>query len=104
MTIAMGLDIFLAILLIIAIAYCYRLEMRLRALRSGRDGMLEAARELAQSTLQAQQAIAGLRESSSDAGKALQQQIDEAKELTRVMAGSSPRGPASFRCPRRFDT
>ena len=60
-TASLVMDFLLAILLVVAIVYFWRLDARLKALRSGKDGMLDAARELAQTVAQAEAAIGGLR-------------------------------------------
>ncbi len=74
-------DVFLALLLVIAIAYFWRLDVRLKALKSDRDGMLEATKELAQTIQQAESTIAGLKSNAAEAGSRLQLQIDEARAL-----------------------
>lgn len=82
MTLSLYMDITLAVLLVIAIAYCWRLEGRLKALRSGKDGMLAATAELAQTIAQAQETVASLRQSADEAGQKLQSRIDEARTMT----------------------
>ncbi len=79
MTLSLYMDIALAVLLVIAIAYCWRLEGRLKALRSGKDGMLAATRELATTIAQAETAVTNLRHSADESGKQLQARIDEAQ-------------------------
>ncbi|MBB34594.1 MAG: hypothetical protein CME88_14650 [Hirschia sp.] len=81
LTASLVMDVFLAILLIIAIAYFWRLDGRLKALRSGKDGMLEAAKELNQTVAHAENAISGLRRSAGEVGETLQGQIDQARAL-----------------------
>jgi len=73
------LEFFLVLLLIIAIAYCMRLDGKLKALRNGNVRMLEAAKELQNSVLHAQNAVVALRRSADASGKELQAKIDEAK-------------------------
>lgn len=72
---------FLALLLLIAIAYCIRLDGKLKALRTGNTRMLEAARELQSSVLHAENAVTALRRSAEAAGKDLQAKIDEARAV-----------------------
>lgn len=81
---SIGIQVMLAILLIVAILYCSRLDAKLKSLRSGRDRMLEAAQELAQSVAQAQAAIVGLRASADAAGRDLQHKIDEARAVAQM--------------------
>ena len=80
---------FLAFLLIIAIAYCIRLDGRLKALRTGNMRMLEAARELQNSVLHAENAVTALRRSADAAGRELQDKIDEARAMTAAAQAAS---------------
>jgi hypothetical protein len=65
---------FLALLLVIAILYCIRLDGRLKALRNGNARMLEAAKELQSSVIHAEDA----------AGRELQSKIDEARAMANA--------------------
>ena len=92
---------FLALLLIIAIAYCIRLDARLKALRTGNARMLEAAKELQSSVLHAEKAVAAMRQSADAAGRELQARIDEARAMSNAAQAASqylkedgPREPA----------
>jgi hypothetical protein len=78
---SMVVDIFLIILLLIAIAYFWRLDARLKAIKVGRDNMMEATKELALTITQAQETIHGLKSSASEVGQKLQTQIDEARAI-----------------------
>ena len=60
---------FLALLLVIAILYCIRLDGRLKALRNGNARMLEAAKELQSSVIHAENAVTALRRSADAAGR-----------------------------------
>ena len=82
------IEIALAVLLILTIVYCWRLDQRLNRLRRGNDGMIEAARELAETLAQAEAAVQGLRKTATETGKELQSRIDEA----RALGNSLPRG------------
>ena len=85
-------EIGLAVLLLLTIVYCWRLDQRLNQLRKGNDGMIEAARELAETIAQAEHAVQGLRKSASETGKELQSRIDEARSLSNsLQRGGSPR-------------
>ena len=77
---------FLALLLVIAIGYCIRLDGKLKALRTGNMRMLEAAKELQNSVLHAENAVTALRRSADAAGKELQGKIDEARAMTAAAA------------------
>jgi len=74
-------DIFLIVLLLIAIAYFWRLDGRLKAIKVGRDSMLEATKELALTINQAQETITGLKSSATEVGQRLQIQIEEARAI-----------------------
>lgn len=99
---ALSLDIMLVALLLIAIAYCARLDGKLKALRNGNMRMLEAARELQQSVLHAENAVGALRRSAEAAGRELQTKIDESRALA---AAPAPRETSAdtvdFRLRRR---
>lgn len=95
------LDGALAVLLFIAILYCWRLDGRLKNLRSGKDGMLQAARELQSAVGDAEKAIALLRQSSDQAGRDLQRRIDEARAVAETPAISSTQKPPSDFALRR---
>ncbi len=92
------LDGVLAGLLVIAILYCWRLDTRLNNLRSGKDGMLQAARELQAAVSDAEKAVALLRQSSEDAGRDLQRHIEEARAAAQV----PPTQPAAGRTSSDF--
>jgi hypothetical protein len=81
---SIGLEIFLALLLIVAILYCMRLDGKLKALRTGNNRMLEAAKELQSSVIHAQNAVTALRRSADAAGRELQAKIDEARAVAAV--------------------
>ncbi len=81
---SMTIEIILASLLLIAILYCWKLDQRLKSLRTGKDRMLEAARELQQSVLHAENAVTALRRSADAAGRELQAKIDEAQAVARA--------------------
>jgi hypothetical protein len=81
---SLGIEVFLAILLLIAIAYCARLDGKLKALRTGSNRMLEAAKELQSSVIHAENAVTALRRSADAAGKELQHKIDEARAMANT--------------------
>lgn len=81
---SLGLEILLTALLVITILYCMRLDGKLKALRNGNTRMLEAARELQNSVMHAQNAVTALRRSADAAGKELQTKIDEARAIAAV--------------------
>jgi len=81
---SLGIEVFLAILLMIAIAYCARLDGKLKALRVGNNRMLEAAKELQNSVMHAENAVTALRRSADAAGRELQHKIDEARAMANT--------------------
>ena len=103
---SMILEIILASLLLIVIAYCWRLDGRLKALRTGNARMLEAAKELQSSVLHAENAVAALRRSADAAGRELQSKIDEARAVAaqpilREVPREEARGNIDFTLRRR---
>jgi hypothetical protein len=81
---SLGVEVFLAILLLIAIAYCARLDGKLKALRTGNNRMVEAAKELQSSVLHAENAVTAMRRSADAAGRELQHKIDEARAMAQT--------------------
>ncbi|MAK60509.1 MAG: hypothetical protein CMK09_05995 [Ponticaulis sp.] len=85
-------EIGLALLLVLAIVYCWRLDQRLNSLRKGNDGMIEAARELAETIAQAEAAVQGLRQTAAETGRELQSKIDEARSISNSLPRGGRRG------------
>ncbi len=81
MTLTLGLEILLALLLLVTVFYCWRLDRRLNALRNGQDGMREAVQDLITATEQAQSCIAGLRETANQSSTELDARIHSAQRL-----------------------
>jgi len=77
--IVMALEIVLAIMLGVCLFSFWRLDRKLSALRNGQDGVRAAAAELAQATAQAEAAVRAMRSSAQDAGRDLQQRINDAR-------------------------
>lgn len=69
----------LAIMLAACLFYFWRLDQKLTALRTGQDGALRAAAELAQATAQAEAAVRAMRATAQDAGRDLQARIVDAR-------------------------
>lgn len=95
------LDGVLATLLIVTIMYCWRLDSRLKSLRSGKDGMLQAAKELRSAVTDAEKAISMLRQSSDEAGRDLQRHIEEARAAAQAPSMSPTHRPQSDFALRR---
>jgi phage-related minor tail protein len=76
-----GLEAALAVLLVLCLFYCWRLDRRLSRLRAGQDGIREAARELNESVANAERAVRALKATANETGKDLQARIDSAKTV-----------------------
>lgn len=79
--ISLALEATLVALLAACLLYCWRLDRKLSALRTGQDGMLRAAQELSQAVSGAEAAIRGLRKTADEAGRDLQARIDDARAI-----------------------
>jgi hypothetical protein len=77
--IAFAIEIVLALMLAVCLVYFWRLDRKLQALRTGQDGALAAAAELAQATAQAEAAVRALRATASETGRDLQARINDAR-------------------------
>ncbi|MGE0046310.1 MAG: DUF6468 domain-containing protein [Hyphomonadaceae bacterium] len=77
-----ALEGLLAFLMLACLFYCWRLERKLSALRSGQDGIRQAAAELVQAVAQAENAVRTLRASAQETGRDLQARIDTARALS----------------------
>ncbi|MES1156892.1 MAG: DUF6468 domain-containing protein [Alphaproteobacteria bacterium] len=77
--ISLVVDTMLAALLAACLFFFWRLDRKLADLRSGQDGVLKAAAELAQSTAQAEAAVRSLRLTAQEAGRDLQARINDAR-------------------------
>jgi CHASE3 domain sensor protein len=69
----------LAVMLAACLYFFWRLDQKLQALRSGQDGVREAAIELAQATAQAEAAVRAMRATAQEAGRDLQARINDAR-------------------------
>jgi hypothetical protein len=77
--IAIALEIVLVLLLAACLFFFWRLDRKLAALRTGQDGVLAAAAELAQATSQAEAAVRALRATAQESGRDLQARINDAR-------------------------
>lgn len=76
---AMTMEGLLALMLAACLYFFWRLDRKLQALRSGQDGVREAAAELAHATAQAEAAVRAMRATAMDAGRDLQARINDAR-------------------------
>lgn len=81
MTLALGFEVMLALLLLLTVVYCWRLEQRLNTLRSGADGLREAVQDLVTATGRAQTCIEGLRQATEQGGAELDRRMQSAGKL-----------------------
>ena len=75
-----------AVLLALTVIYCIQLDRRLKALRSGQDGLKELIAALDRSTARAQESMQALSGVGSDATGELRSQIAEARVLADELA------------------
>ncbi|HEY4345113.1 MAG TPA: DUF6468 domain-containing protein [Parvibaculum sp.] len=75
------LEIIVCVLLVATIGYCAMLDRRLRAMRTGQDGLRDLIRDLSGATEQAIGAIARLRQASDATGGALTEQVKRGRAL-----------------------
>lgn len=79
------LEAAVGLLLAACVFYCWRLDRKLSALRTGQDGIREAARELNASVAAAEAAIKNLRSTAHEAGRDLQARIDTAGAIAEKL-------------------
>ena len=85
----MALEGLLAVLLAACLFYCWRLDRKLSALRSGQDGIRAAAAELNAAVMQAEQAVKALRATAAESGRDLQARIEDARVLSNRLGGAA---------------
>jgi len=91
MTLSLGFEILVSILLVITIGYCFILDRRLKALRSGQDGVRQSIQDLVQVSLSAEQSVHRLAKTSEQVTEELQASIIEAKALTGKLPAGTPK-------------
>ncbi len=100
MLISLVFEGIVAALLVLTIIYCWRLDQRLKALRSGQDGVRNAITDLIEATGRAEQGIAGLRETSTQIKDELDERIRAARQLAKDLQKLERQtAPASFHHP-----
>jgi hypothetical protein len=78
----MILEGLVAVLLVVTVVYCAMLDKRLKALRTGQDGLKAIIEGLDNATRRAQAGIAELRAAADAAGHNLSGQVSKARALT----------------------
>jgi hypothetical protein len=79
--IALGLNLFLAVLLLAALVLGWRLNRRLKALRDSHDSFAKAVQELNWAAQRAEQGLADLRSATDEAADSLADRIEKARDL-----------------------
>jgi hypothetical protein len=99
--IAFALEIVLALMLGACLYTFWRLDRKLAQLRSGQDGVRAAAAELAQAASQAETAVRALRLTAQEAGRDLQQRINDARTTADRLGLGAGRLRSSADVPAR---
>jgi hypothetical protein len=99
--VALAMNGFLAVLLIAALIFGWRLERRLKALRDSHEGFAKAVADLDQAAARAEQGLADLRAATDEAAETLAVRIERAQALAaqleeRVNRPSPPRPQAAL--------
>ena len=101
--VALSMNILLGLLLVAALGMGWRLERRLKALRSGHDDFAKAVADLDAAAMRAQAGLMALRAASNEAEESLNDRIEAAKALVEQLerplaeqlAAARPRRPAA---------
>jgi hypothetical protein len=96
MSISLAFEILVSLLLIVTIGYCFQLDRRLKALRTGQDGVRQSITDLVQATIQAEQSVKQLTKTGELVTQELEDRIIEAKSLARKLGtGNALNTPVS---------
>lgn len=101
--VALAMNGFLAVLLIAALIFGWRLERRLKALRDSHEGFAKAVADLDQAAARAEQGLADLRAATDEAAETLAVRIERAQALAAQLEErvSRPTPPAVQAAPDR---
>lgn len=88
------IELLVAVLLAVTIAYCVLVNRKLVQLRSDQSELKTIVRELHVATNQAEHAIAGLRQGAQNADRSLTQQIERVRELDEQIVTNIEKGEA----------
>jgi len=91
--IAFVMNGFLAVLLLVALAFGWRLERRLKALRDSHEGFAKAVKDLDQAAARAEQGLADLRAATDEAAETLAIRIERAQALAAQLDERISRPP-----------
>lgn len=99
--VAIGLNLLLVVLLGAALTLGWRLNLRLKALRSGQEGFAQAVAELNAAARRAEQGLAELRAASDEASEALGSRVETARTLaSRLERLIEAGGPLAAQAPK----
>lgn len=104
--VAFAMNGFLAVLLIAALVFGWRLERRLKALRDSHAGFAKAVAELDQAAARAEQGLADLRAATDEAAETLAVRIERAQALAAQLEERAQRplpAPRPERSAERFE-
>ena len=79
---ALAYEALVCLLLAAAVAMCWRVDRRLRALRSGQDGLKDTIAALNDAVDRARASLAALDRASKDQGAALKSEVEAARRLS----------------------
>lgn len=101
--VALAMNGFLAVLLIAALIFGWRLERRLKALRDSHEGFAKAVADLDQAAARAEQGLADLRAATDEAAETLAVRIERAQALATQLEErvSRPAPPEAQAAPDR---
>ncbi|MBX7250129.1 MAG: flagellar positioning protein PflI [Caulobacteraceae bacterium] len=83
--IGVGMDLLLAVLLVAALGFGFRLERKLKALKNGQESFAQAVRELDGAARRAEAGLASLRAATDEAHDSLHDRILKARELKQQL-------------------
>lgn len=90
------IELLVAVLLLVTIAYCWVLNNRLQRLRADEETLRATISELMTATEIAERAILGLKSTASEADKTLGSRLNAAEKLSRELADQVDEGEKIF--------
>jgi len=88
-----------AALLLVAVVMCWRVDKRLRALKSGQDGVQDSVIALNEATDRARASMAALERATLESGEVLEGRVRDARQLSdelRLMTSKADRTAESI--------
>ena len=89
---ALAYEGLVCILLAAAVVMCWRVDRRLRALRSGQDGLKDTITDLNDAVDRARASLAALDRASKEQGAALKSEVEAARRLSDELRFLTDRG------------